>query len=93
MGRVPDATLKPLTVFFHGFTTTPGLVATVSSVVGGVLAGVVALKFGAAMSLCFAIGGAVFVALLLLLIAHQLRVMLTDLRTYVPKFPETPPVP
>lgn len=91
MGRVPDAAPNPLPVFLHGFTTTPGLVATVSSVVAGVLGGVIALKFGAGMGACFAAGGVAFAAIFVLLIVHQMRVLLNDMRTYVPKFPEPSP--
>jgi hypothetical protein len=91
MGRVPDARPNPLPLFLHGFTTTPGLVATVSSVVAGVLAGVIALKFGAGMGACFAAGGVAFAAVFVLLIVHQMRVLLDDMRTYVPKFPEAKP--
>jgi hypothetical protein len=91
MGRVPDAFPSPVTVLLHGLTTTPGLVATVSSVVGGVLGGVIALKLGAGMGVCFAVGGLVSVAVFVLLLLHQMRVLLLDMRTYVPKFPQAAP--
>lgn len=91
MGRVPDAVPSPLALFLHSFTTTPGLVATVSSVLAGVLGGIIALRFGAGMGLSFAVGGVVFVATFVLLILHEMRVLLQDLRTYMPKFPEAIP--
>jgi hypothetical protein len=59
--------------FAHVFVTTPGMLAVIDGVVGGLLVGIVALRLGSPMLVAVALGVAVALLTCALLVVHQYR--------------------
>lgn len=81
---------RPIRILLHGFVTTPSTLATVVSVVAGVLAGVVGLWLDGPVAVNVVAGIVVFVAAFVLLMLHQFRAYTRTIAAHTPLFP-TPP--
>lgn len=76
-----------LSVFVHGFVTTPGMIGVVDAVVAGVLAGVITGVAGAALVGSIAMGAVAFVVTLALLMTYQFRSYVRGASRVSPRFP------
>ena len=76
--------------FLHGLTTTDGMVSTITTVVAGILGGIVAFLVGAAPSLAIGVGLVSFAALFLVLTRAGWRNFARFGAQLEPRFP-TPP--
>jgi hypothetical protein len=75
----------------HGLTTTPGMVGTISAVVGGAFAAAVALLVGASPIVGFVAGLVAFVILTAITWRAALRQFRAIDRNFAPRFPAPPP--
>jgi hypothetical protein len=88
-GRATPEDLGMIPFLAHAVTTTPGMIGTINSMVGAVLAGLVATQMGWTLAVSMTVGAIGFVALFAAHLAYGAR-QRGLLRRLTPRFP-TPP--
>ena len=73
--------------FAHEFATTPGMLAVIDGVVAGILAGIVALRFGWLTPVAVAVGVTVALVTCALLAIHQYRNVVKPRGQHAARFP------
>jgi hypothetical protein len=92
IGARPAAT-NPVPSILHAFVTTPGMIAVINAMVGGVIAALATVEFGMGMSPGVLVGALALVALLVVQLAYELRSFDALARRAVARFPSPPDEP